>query len=259
MRQLRLRRWRPRQESSPRAVAEENPAEGPQVTVKLDRVQNRVLERRQVQLRPGGALSSSPALKGSDVDLFAVFALKQRDFAGLCYAWDRGHIRHWPVAFDAKGRHRPSRWGRWVVGHRPVLLFAGGNAVGSLGHRCQRRRTDDVRLTPTLKKTFPRNLMNCPQLRGQCGDPNFEILVFSSRAALAQPGADDSHWLDHGAPAMASGRARRWSGCEALVTRTGIACATLRFKQNLGGCNVNEKHFAQTETVELVRRPAYDR
>jgi hypothetical protein len=111
-----------------------------------------------------GALRPSPALYGLDVDLFAVFALKQRDCAGLSYAWDRGHIRHPRLAFDAKRRHRPSRWGRCVVGHRPVLLFAGGSAVGSLSHRCQRRRTDDVRLTPTLEKTFPRNLVNYPSL-----------------------------------------------------------------------------------------------
>jgi hypothetical protein len=107
-------------------------------------------------------LSSLSALDGSNVDLLAVLAPKQRDFAGFSYAWDRGNVRHWPLAFDAKRRHRPSRWGRWVVGHRPVLLFAGGSAVESLSHRCQRRRTDDVRSTATPRKTFPRNPMNCP-------------------------------------------------------------------------------------------------
>jgi hypothetical protein len=50
-----------------------------------------------------------------------------------------------------------------------------------------------------------------------------------------------------------------WRGCEALATRTCIACATVRLKQILGGCNVNEKRAVKTQTVELVRRPAYDR
>jgi hypothetical protein len=46
------------------------------------------------------------------------------------------------------------------------------------------------------------------------------------------------------------------AGTAALAARTCIACATVRLKQILGGCNVNEKRvvqIVQTETVELVR------
>jgi hypothetical protein len=35
--------------------------------------------------------------------------------------------------------------------------FSGGSSLGSLSHRCQGCRTDDVRLTPALKKRFPPN------------------------------------------------------------------------------------------------------